>query len=167
MIFGRPGSGKSECALRLHLATGYPLYHLDKYFYEANWKEREYQEFLNLQQKIVENESWIIDGNSIKSLEMRYARADVVLYFNFPRLICYFRVLKRRFNKNPLIDDRALGCGETIRWSLLKYMWDFEHRVCEQILKLKNRYPKIKFYEISSNHNLALVEEEILENVKL
>jgi adenylate kinase family enzyme len=42
-IFGRPGSGKSTFAHKLHLKTGLPLYHLDRYFFVANWVERDYQ----------------------------------------------------------------------------------------------------------------------------
>ena len=98
MIFGRSGSGKSTFAHDLHKITGLPLYHLDKYFFTRNWVERDKQEFLDIQQSIVDTHFWIIDGNSIKSLEMRYRRADLVLYLNFPRWLCYIRVFKRIFD---------------------------------------------------------------------
>lgn len=88
MIFGRPGSGKSTFALWLHKQTGIPLHHLDRHFYIHNWIERDYEEFLAIQQSIVENEEWIVDGNSTKSFEMRYSHADMCLYFNFPRIVC-------------------------------------------------------------------------------
>lgn len=52
-IFGRPGSGKSTFALKLHQQTGTSLYHLDKYFYTANLAERDYQEFLTIQEALV------------------------------------------------------------------------------------------------------------------
>ena len=107
MIFGRPGSGKSTFTNALHKTTGLPLHHLDKHFFTKNWIERDTQEFLKIQQSIVDTNSWIIDGNSIKSLEMRYRRADLVLYLNFPRWLCYIRVFKRIFDKSIEIDDRA------------------------------------------------------------
>ena len=66
MIFGRPGSGKSTFANKLSKEINTPLYHLDKYFYVDNWIERDYQEFLQVQQDIVNQPSWIIDGNSTK-----------------------------------------------------------------------------------------------------
>lgn len=43
----------------------------------ANWVECDYQQLLGGQQSL----RWIIDGNSNKSLEMRYSKADLVLYF--------------------------------------------------------------------------------------
>lgn len=154
MIFGRPGSGKSTFALKLHKTTGIPLYHLDRYFYIENWIERDYQEFLQIQQDIVNKESWIIDGNSIKSLEMRWSKADLVLYFNYPRYICYWRVFKRLFKKDKLIHDKAQGCKENIRLSLLKYMWTFDQRVTQKIKVLKNKYPNAIFIEIKNDKQL-------------
>jgi adenylate kinase family enzyme len=131
-----------------------PLYHLDKHFYEANWVERNYQEFLTDQQFLVNQERWIIDGNSTKSLEMRYSKADLVLYFNYSRVLCYWRILKRLFCETKEIEDRADGCKETVRWSLLKYMWSFENRVAKQIIELKQKYPNCKFIEITSDKDL-------------
>lgn len=151
MIFGRPGSGKSTFALALSQVTGLPLHHLDKHFYKANWRERDHQEFLNIQQSIIKSDSWIVDGNSTKSLEMRYSKADLVLYFNYPRWICYLRIFQRLFKKNSAIDDRASGCKETVRWSLLRYMWSFEERVAKPIDVLKEKYPSTRFVEITSD----------------
>ena len=96
-------------------------------------------------------EEWIIDGNSTKSFEMRYKRADVCLYFNFPRYLCYWRIFKRLLIKNPGINDRADNCYETVRWSLLKYMWGFENRVNPILNLLKQNYPNVRFIEINSD----------------
>lgn len=155
MIFGRPGSGKSTFAFKLHQLTDLPLYHIDKYFFESNWVERNYIEFLEIQQSLVNKDSWIIDGNSTKSFEMRYSKADLAIYFNYPRFLCYWRIFKRLFYKNNQIDDRAKNCGETIRFSLLKYMWSFEERVTKQLNYLKNKYPNCKFIEITSDKDLG------------
>jgi len=154
MIFGRPGSGKSTFALKLHYKIKVPLYHLDKYFFEANWIERNYQDFLDDQQAIVNKDGWIIDGNSTKSLEMRWQRAELVLFFNYSKWICLFRVFKRLFSKNREIDDRADGCGERVRMVLLKYMWGFENRVRAQLEDLKEKYPSAKFVEVRNDKEL-------------
>jgi adenylate kinase family enzyme len=154
MIFDRLGSGKSTFALKLSKNTGLPLYHLDKYFFEDNWKERDYNEFLEVQQSLVKQDKWIIDGNSTKSFEMRYSKADLAIYFNYPKSICYWRIFKRLFCKDKQIDDRANDCKETVRMSLLKYMWSFEERVANQLTELKSKYPNCKFIEITSDKNL-------------
>lgn len=154
MISGRPGSGKSTFAYWLHQETGIPLYHLDGYFFVENWIERDYQVFLEIQQDMLQTSGWIIDGNSIHSLEMRYAKAEVVLYFNYPKWLCALRILKRYFFKNPFLQDRAYGCKEKLRWRLFRYMWNFENRVAARINALKSRYPCTPFYEVKSNRDL-------------
>ncbi len=103
--------------------------------------------------------SWIIDGNSTKSLEIRYSRADLVLHFNYPQWICYFRVFKRIFDKNSDIDDRAECCPERASWKLLKYMWGYEKRVEEPIAYLREKYPDVPFIEIKNNPDLRMIEQ--------
>lgn len=162
MIIGRPGSGKSTFAIWLAKALNIKLFHLDKFFFEDNWIERDYQEFLSSQQDMISRASWIIDGNSTKSYEMRYSCADLCLYFNFPRWLCYWRVFKRLFYKHPHIDDRAENCQETVRWSLLKYMWNFEGRVNPIIKKLQLNYPNVKFIEFRSDEEVNTFMQQII-----
>ncbi len=97
MIIDRPGSGKSTFAVQLQKKLKVPLFHLDKYFFEKNWIESNYQEFLSLQKEMISNPGWIIDGNSTKSYEMRYKKAELCLYFNFPRLLCIGAFLSAYF----------------------------------------------------------------------
>lgn len=159
MIFGTPGSGKSTFAHTLSTLTNIPIYHLDYYFYLPNWVERNYQEFLDMQQTIVETNQWIIDGNNTKSLDMRYKKADLVLYFNYPRTICYWRVFKRFIMKRKTINDKAPGCPENIRWCLLKYMWHFKKKAAPIIVKLQKNYPNIQFLEIRSDSDLKKIKK--------
>ncbi|WP_419418753.1 DNA topology modulation protein [Legionella sp. D16C41] len=168
MIMGRSGSGKSTFAYQLHQHTKIPLYHLDKYFFTDYWVERNYQEFLSIQQSLVNQEQWIIDGNSTKSFEMRYQRATMCVYFNYPRYRCYWRALKRFFCKDRRIDDRAPNCPEKLSWSLLKYMWGFENRVQALLIYLKENYPQTYFVEIRSDkelrHFMQLLSKNQLAN---
>lgn len=161
MIFGRPGSGKSTFSLALHKLTGLSLHHLDKYFFISNWIERDYEEFIHIQENMVNQDAWIVDGNNAKSLELRYAKADLVLYFNYPRYLCYWRILKRLFCKRQEIEDRAEGCRETIRLKFLQYVWTFEKQVEEKIQYLKERYPQVVFKEIKSDKALDWVWDNI------
>ncbi len=166
MIFGVSGSGKSTFATNLCNALSLaPLYHLDKYFFTNNWVERDYEEFLSIQQSFVDQDAWIIDGNAIRSLEMRYSKADMVLYFNYPLWLCYYRVFKRRLVKNSGIADRAFGCDERISLKLLKYMWTFGARVNAKIMYLRDKYPKVKFVEIKNDDELELIKNKLLAKI--
>jgi len=119
MIFGLPGSGKSTFAVTLSHQLKIPLYHLDKHFFTKNWVERDSKDFLKRQRKMVSQNTWIIDGNALQSLEMRYARADLVLYFCPSRLLCLARLIKRRWFKDASLQDRAEGCYERLPFHLI------------------------------------------------
>lgn len=164
MIIGRSGSGKSTFGIKLSKIVNIPIYHLDKYFFESNWVARNYQEFVSSQIEIASNASWIIDGNSTRSYEVRYERADLCLYFNFRRRLCYWRVFKRLFDKNPNIDDRAPNCQETVRWPLLKYMWSFESRVNPILQLLRSKYPHVLFIELKSDKDVSKFWHQFLEH---
>lgn len=156
MIFGIPGSGKSTFALKLSRLLNLPLFHLDKYFFVSGWEERCYEEFLQIQDGLVDQDSWIIDGNATKSFEKRFSKADTVIYFRFNRLLCLWRIFKRLVHKHPDIFDRAEGCTENIRFRFLKYLWGFPQRVKQSIEELRLKYPKAKFYEFQNDKQAAL-----------
>lgn len=160
-IFGRPGSGKSTFAFKLHQKIGLPVYYLDQFYFKENWAKSDYQQFLAMQHDIVDQNQWIIDGNCLKSLQIRYERADIVLYFNYFRLVCLFRLIKRLFSKDLAIKDRALGCKEALRWDLFAYMWRYEermnYRVLNLISELRAQYPQVKFIEIHNDKELKEV----------
>ena len=55
-----------------------------------------------------------------------------------------------------------VGCAETIRWSLLAYMWRFE-RLIEQrghLAELRLRYPNVKFVAVCGDKDLKKILEE-------
>lgn len=155
MIFGLPGSGKSHFALELSAIFKLPLYHLDQYFFVQNWVERDPEEFLSIQKSLVEEPAWIIDGNAIRSLEIRFSRADTAIYFHFNRLVCLWRIFKRLFWKHPHIQDRAQGCGEKVSWKLIRYMWTFHRRVTPVIKELRQKYPDVAFYTFYRDQDLS------------
>nr|HAT8713833.1 DNA topology modulation protein [Legionella jordanis] len=159
MIMGRSGSGKSTFAYQLQQKMKLPLHHLDKYFFTDFWVERDYQQFLDIQQSLVAQEQWIIDGNAIQSFEMRYKCAQICIYFNFPKYLCFWRVFRRFCFKDKRIDDRPENCPETISWSLIKYMWNFEHRVAPILSRLKSDYPKVCFVEVCSDRDLKHIDK--------
>lgn len=151
MIFGIPGSGKSTFAMQLSRVLHLPVFHLDKYFYVNSWQERHYEEFLSIQKELVSKERWIIDGNATRSLELRFSRADLVLYFRYNRLLCLYRIFKRLLHKDPHISDRAEGCKEKVHFKLIRYTLGFPKRVEHTIKQLRAHYPHVPCYELHSD----------------
>lgn len=141
-IIGLPGSGKSTFAIKLGEILMIPVYHLDKLVFEGRTK-RDKQEFLRLKETLVKEESWIIEGCSFSTLELRFARANTLIYFHFPRWLCLWRVVQRLFTFNKKVADT--GCLNGVNWALIKYIWTFDRDKRERIEELRKCYPKVEF----------------------
>jgi adenylate kinase family enzyme len=151
VIFGMPGAGKSTWSLKLSQQANIPVYHIDQFFFTENWKKRPTEDFIKLKQEIMKKDSWILDGNGLKTLELRYKEANTAILFAYPRWICYWRIVKRLIIKDPAIKDRAPGCKEAVRWELIKYMWDFNQRAIALSNQLKILHPHVTFYTVHSD----------------
>lgn len=142
-IIGLPGSGKSTFAMRLGKILDIPVHHLDVHMFDSNGQKVDKQKFLMALDKMLTHKKWIIEGCSISTLEMRFAKADTIIYFRFSRLLCIGRLLKRVW-----IRDQALlstGCANTVNWLLLKYIWNFKKEKESAIEALHKQYPHVNF----------------------
>lgn len=141
-VIGLPGSGKSTFAIKLGEKLGIPVHHLDKHMFEGRTK-RNKEEFLSIKKALVKEEAWVIEGCSLSTLEMRFARADTIIYFRLPRSLCIWRVIKRLFTFDNTIADT--GCLNGINWTLVKYIWNFDRNTRDRLQELRERYPKVEF----------------------
>ena len=153
-IFGLPGSGKSTFADKLGKKLELPVHHLDRHFFVENWKERDREDFLNWQQERVDENEWIIEGNSIASLEMRFKRADTVIYFQLPRYLCLWRVFMRPFFHDASLIDIPDGCTKNVSFKLLKYLWYFDEDKKNRIKELRLMYPEVKFITFTKSEDV-------------
>ena len=139
-IIGLPGSGKSTFATRLGKTLNIPVHHLDRHMFEPGGKKRDKQEFIAIQKAMLDEPAWIVEGCSFSTFEMRFAKADILIYFHFSRLLCYFRIFKRIFNYK-----KEYGGLRIITWELLKYIWNFDKEKRTKIEELRKQYPKCQF----------------------
>lgn len=88
IIIGCPGSGKTTFAKKLNEATGLPLYHLDAIWHKPDKTHISREEFDARIQEIFAEDSWIIDGNYSRTIEMRLRECDTVFLFDLPTDVC-------------------------------------------------------------------------------
>lgn len=148
-IIGLPGSGKSTFASKLGKLLKYPVHHLDRHQFEEGGQKRDHQEFLSIQKAMLKEEVWIIEGCSISTLEMRFARADTVIYFHLPRLLCMWRIVKRLFLYDP-----SFGGLRCVTWEILQYIWNFDKSKREGIENLCKSYPSANFLIFKSSKDV-------------
>ena len=118
--------------------------------FESGGKKRDKQEFIETQKAMLEEKAWIVEGCSFSTFEMRFAKADILIYFHFSRLVCFWRFFKRLFNYK-----RDFGGLRAINWELLKYTWNFDKEKRARIEELREKYPQIVgFAEFEPNGHI-------------
>jgi len=108
LIIGCPGSGKSTFARKLHEQVEIPLYHLDNLFWNADKTTVSSEVFKNRLDNILQQPSWIIDGNYASTMEWRIQHCDTIFFLDYPTEVCIEGVRSRKGKKRsdiPWIEE--------------------------------------------------------------
>lgn len=95
LVIGCSGAGKSTFARSLHAVTGLPLCYLDMLWHKPDRTCRTREEFDALLAAALAEEEWIIDGNYLRTLEVRLKACDAVFLFDLPTAVCLEGVRRR------------------------------------------------------------------------
>ncbi len=137
MIIGSPGAGKSTFSFALAEKTGLPLYHLDKMFWREGWVNVSKDELDAQIKDVLRKDEWIIDGNYSRTIPMRLEKCDTVFYLDYPRLVCFFGVVRRVLGSlGKTRPDMAEGCPERFDLEFLQYTWKFRKKQREKLFGL-------------------------------
>ena len=145
LIIGSGGAGKSTLARRLGEATGIEVVHLDKVHWKPGWTESPKDELRQAVEDVLKKESWIMDGNYGGTMEMRLKSCDTVIFLDFPRAVCLYRVIKRRLTyRGTNRPDMTEGCHEKIDFEFLHWVWTFPGRAKPEIEERLKRFGREK-----------------------
>lgn len=162
-VVGSPGSGKSWVSKRLAKHTGYPLYHLDREYWNPEWTPTPKADWLEKQKNITSQSCWIIDGNYDSTLELRLQAADLVLFLDLPRGQCLWSVLKRRWGKRTdfptYLEEPKIYEKEF--YEFLQFVWRFPKEGRKSIVTLLEQYPDTKVITFSSRKMTTLFAETL------
>ena len=126
LIIGSPGAGKSTLSHTLAKRTRLPLHHLDRMFWLPGWIERDRDEGRAELAGVLAQERWIIDGNYGSTLPLRVARADTVVWLDYPTHVCLGRALRRwRKYRGKSRPDMTEGCPERLDGEFFVYILNF------------------------------------------
>lgn len=95
IIIGCPGAGKSTFARALHKKTKLPLFYLDMLFWNSDMTHVSREIFDKRLAQILNQESWIIDGNYGRTMETRLKECDTVFLLDFSVDVCLSGVSER------------------------------------------------------------------------
>jgi len=137
LVIGPGGAGKSTVAKRLGRILSLEVIHLDKFYWKPGWIEPAKEDWHATVERLLSGDSWIMDGNYSGTLERRLKSADTVVFLDFPRTICIWRVIKRvvtHFHKTR--PDMAPGCPERFTLQFLIWIWNYPRRTRPKVAKL-------------------------------
>lgn len=135
VVIGCAGNGKSTLSNIISRRLGMPHISCDRdIFWLPGWKLRPRAEIIERMTAFVDQDRWIIDGNSPGTLPVRLPRTDAVVWLRFPRWVSLWSVLKRWLRyRGQVRPEMAEGCPEKIDAKFLSYIWHFEAQESPEI----------------------------------
>ncbi len=135
LVIGCPGAGKSTFARKLSAKTGLPLYYLDMIWHRQDRTTVSREEFDSKLEEIMGGESWIIDGNYLRTLPVRLVKADTVFFFDIPVEICLSGAVERLGRERPDMPWHDSELNDDFRQWILNFPAD-QLPVIELLLSL-------------------------------
>jgi len=118
--------------------TKLPVIHLDTYYHNKSqpyFEASDLQAWIEKNLELADQDNWIIDGNFGATFEERFSRADTVVLFDYPRYLCYWRILKRRFEFNSRHrQEMPADWEEKFDFGFMRYVWRFNRHSRPKIM---------------------------------
>lgn len=137
IIIGCPGSGKSTFGRKLCKALGLTLYHLDMLYWNKDGTTVNREVFDEQLLKVMKEPSWIIDGNYLRTMEMRLKECDTVFFLDYPAEVCLDGIQKRKGQKRS---DMPWVENEKSYEELVSFVSDFDTKTRPEVLRLLEKY---------------------------
>jgi adenylate kinase family enzyme len=122
-IIGLSNSGKSTLADRLAAKIKAPVIHLDQLAHKPNtyWERRPNHELVTDHDKIILQETWVMEGNYSICMPQRFARSTAVIWLDPPFTGFLWRFILRALKNNPQREGRLEGALNEFSWKLIKF----------------------------------------------
>lgn len=159
IVIGCPGAGKSTFSRKLSKVTGTELYYLDMLWHKPDKTNISREEFDIGLEKIIANDSWIIDGNYSRTLDIRLKECDTVFLLDYPLEICLEGAASRIGKKRADLPWTEDEFDEEFK----KYIIDFSRDNLPVIYELLDKYRDTKKIIIFKSRKEA---DDYLENIK-
>ncbi len=116
-IVGTTGSGKTTLARQVAQRCLLSHVELDALQWEPNWTPAEPQVFRDRVRLALSGDRWVVDGNYSAVRDIVWARADTVVFLDYPFRLVLRRLLKRTLRRSLYQEELWNGNRETFRQS--------------------------------------------------
>jgi len=156
ILVGSGSSGKSWLSKRISEITGYPLFHLDKEFWQPGWVMLSREEKIAKQKEMMERPTWIIDGNYESTMEIRFATADLVIFLDINRFVCATSVIRRTGQKRSDLPDYLVEPKIFSKdfYDFFKWIWSYPKKGRKMVMMLHEKYSDKMFLHIKKRRHV-------------
>ena len=139
IIIGSGGAGKSTLARQLGHKMDLPVYHLDALLWKPQWEMTSREEQIAIQEDLFKKESWIIDGNYGRTLEMRFKKCDTVFFLDLPTSVCLTGAEERIGSEREDMPWQEEELSAEFRDFIINFSRDEIPEINEMLRKYKNK----------------------------
>lgn len=130
-VVGTTGSGKTTMARRLAQLLGCPHVELDALHWGPNWTPVDLELFRERTSEALSHRCWAADGNYSKVRDLVFARADTIVWLDYPLPLILWRLVWRTGRRLVLQEElwntnrerlrNHLGRDSLLLWALRTY----------------------------------------------
>lgn len=136
LVLGPYGAGKTNFSNELSTLLKIPVFHLDRYYWLSNWQTPKLDKWIAINRKLTMGKTWILDGNYIKTLDIRINEADLIIYLDINRWRSLYRIIKRTLlNLGKRRADLPEGCTDNINLRFFLSVLFFNEKIKPLILR--------------------------------
>jgi adenylate kinase family enzyme len=116
VIIGSSGAGKSTLARALGAILKINVIHLDRLFWQPDWKGKTKDRRIDILLSLVREKRWIIEGTYLNSSEdLHLHAADTIIFLDTPFFLCLQRLIKRHLEYyGRHRRDLPMGCTDKL-----------------------------------------------------
>ena len=136
LLIGSGGAGKSTLATGIGARMALPVIHLDARYWHAGWRPTPPDDWRREVERLAAEPAWVMDGNYGGTLDLRLAACDTVVFLDLPRVVCLWRVLRRRLRyRGRSRPDVAPGCPERLDREFVRWVWTYPRQRRPEVLR--------------------------------
>ena len=137
VVIGNSGAGKSTLAAALSAQTGLPLIASNPFYWEHGWQAVTPAAVRQRVTEATAADAWIIDGNFVSERDVVWARADTVIWLDYPLALVLWRVCRRNLGW-LLLTRQATWSGNRMNWH---QAWSGIHHARRGFVQKQATYP--------------------------
>ena len=159
LVMGCPGAGKARLAARLGHITDLDVYHIKDDRFSEKHTEDEKAAWMEAVRKIVEKDSWIIEGTQSISYKMRMDRADTVFFITEKPMKCLGKFIKRSFKRKLSHRRDRMHISRDMFKKILAYRKTMRP-IIDDLIEKNKTHLEVKFFSCDEEIDEFLIKTE-------